>query len=324
VTIPDTVTNIGVNAFFGCNSLTQVALGANLVSLGDYAFAFCAGLASVTIPASVTQLGAAPFEDCSGLTAITVEAGNPSYSSLNGVLYDRAQTTLLECPGGLRGNFAIPPGVTRIGDYAFYECAKLTGVTCPNTVTSVGNFAFAFCDALTSVTLPRSVTTLGTYAFQNCIFLLTVTIPGSVTNLGANAFYNSYRLTSVYFTGNAPAADTTVFRDYATPPAYLLPNVTVYYLPGATGWSSTFAGVPAVLWNPQVQATGAAIGGPNHQFGFNLTGPANFNLEVDACTNLACPVWTPLQTVTLTNGSYFFSDPQCTNYPARFYRLTPP
>jgi hypothetical protein len=76
-----------------------------------------------------------------------------------------------------------------------------------------------------------------------------------------------------------------------------------------------------VLWNPLIQANGTNFGVTNNQFGFNITGTNNYTVVVEACTNLACPVWTPLQTATLTNGSFYFSDPQWTNYSSRYYGL---
>jgi hypothetical protein len=77
-----------------------------------------------------------------------------------------------------------------------------------------------------------------------------------------------------------------------------------------------------VLWNPLIQATGASFGVQSNQFGFTITNGTTNNLPivVEACTNLASPVWTPLQTLTLTN-SFHFSDPHWTNYPARYYGL---
>ena len=98
-------------------------------------------------------------------------------------------------------------------------------------------------------------------------------------------------------------------------------NATVYYFPGATGWSSTFAGLPAVLWNPLIQ-TGANFGVRSNQFGFDITGPANLPIVVEATDNLVNPAWSPLQTITLVNGSFHFSDP--VQSPGRFYRLSPP
>jgi hypothetical protein len=79
-----------------------------------------------------------------------------------------------------------------------------------------------------------------------------------------------------------------------------------------------------VLWNPQVQTVGAAFGVQTNQFAFTITGTGGWVIVVEACTNLANPTWSPVSTNTLTGGSAYFSDPQWTNYPARFYRLRSP
>jgi hypothetical protein len=139
-----------------------------------------------------------------------------------------------------------------------------------------------------------------------------------VTSLGEEAFYYCTSLTAVYFRGNAPSADSSVFYDDA--------NATVYYLPRTTGWANLTAnaGRPTVLWNAQVQTGGASPGVRTNQFGFTITGANGLVIVVEACTNLANPAWSPLQTITLTGSPAYFSDPQWTNYPARFYRLTMP
>ena len=76
-----------------------------------------------------------------------------------------------------------------------------------------------------------------------------------------------------------------------------------------------------MLWNPLIQVGDGSFGVKNNKFGFKITATNNFTVVVEASTNLANPVWTPLQTVTLTNGSCYFSDPQWRNYPARYYGL---
>ena len=101
-------------------------------------------------------------------------------------------------------------------------------------------------------------------------------------------------------------------------------NVTIYYLPGTTGWSSTFEGRPTVLWNPQVQSSDASFGVRTNRFGFNITGISRLVIVVEACTSLGNPTWVPLQTNILTSDSFYFSDPPWTNYPGRFYRLRSP
>jgi len=78
-----------------------------------------------------------------------------------------------------------------------------------------------------------------------------------------------------------------------------------------------------VLWNPQVQ-NDASFGVQNNRFGFNITGTSNLVIVVEASTNLANPIWSPVATNTLTGGTSYFSDPQWTNYPGRFYRFSSP
>jgi hypothetical protein len=103
-------------------------------------------------------------------------------------------------------------------------------------------------------------------------------------------------------------------------------NATVYFLPGTTGWPTspaTFGGLPTALWNPQAQTGDANFGVQSNLFGFNITGTTNISIVVEACTNLV-GAWIPLQSVSFTNGCFYFSDPQWTNYPGRFYRLRSP
>jgi hypothetical protein len=387
VTIGTNVTSIGTNAFRYCTLLTSVTIPASVTSIEQAAFLHCTLLTSVTIPGSITNIGESAFGSCQSLTAITVNSQNPFYSSTNGVLFDKGQTTLLQYPGGLGGSYTIPAtvtniganafsgpstlasvtipsgvtsigadafnecysltsltisnGVTSIGDGAFYHCEGLTNFAMPDSVTSIGDWAFVFCTNLTSITIPGSVTnigldafdecysltsltisngvtSIGDWAFYDCTSLGSVTIPGSVTNIGLEAFYNCTNLTGVYFEGNAPTPtnDSSVFSPDN--------SAIVYYLPGTTGWGSTFDGCPAVLWNPQVQTGNASFGVRTNWFGFNITGTTNIPIVLEACTCLANPTWVPLQSCTLTNGSVYFCDPQWTNYPTRFYRLRSP
>jgi len=146
--------------------------------------------------------------------------------------------------------------------------------------------------------------------------LTNVVIGKGVTYLGELAFGYCSSLISVYFTGNAPTFGPSAFRSDS--------NAIVYYLPGASGWSNTYAGLPAVLWNALIQTGDGRFGVRNNQFGFNITGTTNIPIEIEACTNLANPVWTPLQTVTLTNGLFYFSEPFQSNNAGRFYRITAP
>jgi hypothetical protein len=132
-----------------------------------------------------------------------------------------------------------------------------------------------------------------------------------VTSIGNGAFVEANGLTSVYFTGNAPSVEEDAFASFAT----------VYYLPGSMGWGSAFGGAPTSLWLPQVQASDASFGVRTNQFGFTISWTTNILVVVEASTNLANPVWVPLRTNTLSGGSSYFTDPEWTNYTARYYRV---
>jgi hypothetical protein len=126
-------------------------------------------------------------------------------------------------------------------------------------------------------------------------------------------------LKAVYFKGNAPSTQSGAFYDDN--------NAPLYYLPGTTGWDafSTNTGLLPVQWNPQAQNLGVQA----NQFDFTITGGSNLVIVIEAATNLANPVWSPVGTNTLntfigTNGTSYFSDPGWTNYPGRYYRLRSP
>ena len=399
VTIPGSVTNIGTEAFLSCTGLTNVTfsngtpsigIGAfescskltgptfpdSITNIGADAFAFCKAVTNVAIPSGVSGIGQGAFAECTSLTSILVDSSNSTYSSFAGVLFDKSQTTLIQCPGGAFGSYVVPVDITNIGASAFFGCTSLTNITIPISVTSIGNVAFGDCFGLTNVTIPAGVTTIGISPFYDCVNLASISvdsnnsaycsvagvlfnknqttlvespatvggnyaIPESVTSLGQSAFFGCSNLTSVaiptgvtnlgeyafgfcsnltgiYFQGGPPTLsnDSLVF-DFDS-------IVTIYYLPGTTGWRAIFDGQPTVLWNPLIQTSATSFGVRTNQFGFNIASSNNLVIVVEACTNLSHPFWQPISTNTIAGGSYYFSDSYWTNYSSRFYRLSFP
>jgi hypothetical protein len=168
ITIPDGVEEIGTEAFSHCSGLKEITLPESVASIGIYAFANCGGLKKVFIPSGVKEIADGAFANCCALTDLTVEDGNRAYSSKNGVLFDRNQTVLLQYPAGRSGEYQIPFGVTEVGNYAFYHCGLLTGVTIPSSVREIGAEAFNHCGRLRGVVVPESVKRIGNAAFGNC------------------------------------------------------------------------------------------------------------------------------------------------------------
>jgi len=185
ITIPASVTSIGEKAFFFCTNLTTVTFApkSQLASIGESAFSFCTSLASITIPKSVTSIGEDAFSFCFSLTSFTVDADNPNYSSENGILYNKAKTTLIMAPPkGISGSVTIPTSVTSIANYAFQNCDKITSITIPKSVTSIGEDAFWNCEKLAAITIPANVASIGREAFGNCTSLTGFTVDADNSN----------------------------------------------------------------------------------------------------------------------------------------------
>ena len=205
VTIPDSVTQIGVNPFAYCDTLRSISISPEhpyfsaidgvlfrkadkcllsypvgrqsvtynipqgITSIGDSAFAGHASVTTVVIPNSITSIGERAFYWCKSLISITIPDSVTSIG-MSAFAYCNSLTSI-----------TIPDSVTSIGDGAFSACDSLTSVTIPNSVTSIGDGAFSFCDSLTSVTLSDSITSIGSKTFYQSTSLISVTIPDSLS-----------------------------------------------------------------------------------------------------------------------------------------------
>lgn len=162
--------------------------GLPVTQIGNTAFVYGSKLTSISIPASVTNIGFDVFFGCTNLTNITVDAFSPNHSSVDGILFNKDQSTLLAFPSGKAGGYSIPTNVTSIARDAFKGCAGLTSVTIPQGVTNIGDAAFASCSSLAAILIPNSVLDIQNFAFYQCSNLADITVPASVTNIGIRAF----------------------------------------------------------------------------------------------------------------------------------------
>ncbi len=213
ITIPDSVTTIDSEAFYCCRGLTNVKIPNSITSIKDAtfghcsslksivvpngvtsidfgAFTYCESLKSITIPAGVTSIGDQAFHNCTSLKSITVDSANKKYCSVDGVLFNKGKTKLIQYPTGkTNSTYIIPSGVKSIENYAFYNCTTLISVSIPDTVTSINDDAFYGCAGLKSVAIPNSVTSIGYSAFFECTSLKSITLPNnSETIVGSNVF----------------------------------------------------------------------------------------------------------------------------------------
>lgn len=198
-----TVTTIGTDAFLGLN-ITSVTIPDSVTEIGANAFAGCTNLTSVNYAGDWSKL--------------TIQSGNPAVEdAVNAQLFDfefipNNTAVIVKKYNGTAADVTIPSRykgkpVTVIDHAAFHDSA-VTSVTIPDSVTSIPDDAFAFCSQLTNISIPNSVTFIGFSAFNSCTSLKSITLPSSLSTIQSSAFYNCGNLetiripVSVTFIGN--------------------------------------------------------------------------------------------------------------------------
>ncbi len=222
VTLPDTLTVIADRAFENCNKITTVKMSKNVESIGSWAFYGCDSLLSIELPDTLKRIEDLAFHDCKSLTvlnipasveyinedrtfagsnkltAINVAEGNAYYVSVDGVLYNKDQTTLIVYPAGKTGrSFTIPETVTKVNGYAFYWNEIIESISVPSSVETIGGDAFAGCEKLTSISFSEGLLSIGSTAFHQCNILPSITFPASLQRIGNDMFESCYELKEI-------------------------------------------------------------------------------------------------------------------------------
>ncbi len=191
--LPEGVTSIGAQAFYGCTGLTSLTIPDSVTSIGAQAFDGCTGLTGTIRIPDGCQVAESAFSNCPGLTVIYAEdkSADPSdlfrWITLGGKVtitsyVGKKDVTSVTVPSEINGK-----PVTAIGPYAFSSSKYLTSVYLPRTLTTISNHAFSYCAKLTEVSMPATVSEIGRYAFYYC-----TSLSGSIQLIDADIPSNAF------------------------------------------------------------------------------------------------------------------------------------
>lgn len=173
--------------FFAVKSLREYAIPSSVSEIIQEAFYNCRHLKTLVLPLRLKSVNGHHFSNCDSLYSISVDEKNPYLCSDGSALYNKDKSELVFVYHTVR-KMSIPSSVTKIGDYAFYNCTNLTSIELPSGVTEIGDYAFYNCTNLSSLTLPSGVKEIGFSAFQGCKSLTSVTIPSGVKYISSFTF----------------------------------------------------------------------------------------------------------------------------------------
>ena len=222
IILPDAVTTVGEEAFYGCSSAPSLSLGENVEAIGYSAFYGCSGLTGeLEIPASLISIESNAFYNCSGLTSVDYAGDLASWC---GIGFGNENSNPLGYAHNLYFNDAlvtevtIPNTMNSIGQYAFQGCSNLTAVYYQGDLASWCGFSFGneysnplryahnlYIDneLLTELIIPSTVTSIGQYTFQGCSSLTgDLVIPNAVTSIGKYAFSDCSGFNGSLFIGS--------------------------------------------------------------------------------------------------------------------------
>lgn len=184
VILPGSLKTIGVGAFGFCGRLNTVEIFDSVTSIASMAFLKCNALKSINLPRSLASISDDSFDLCSA--EFIVDSENQQYSSNNGILYNKEQTSLIKCPNS-KTSVIIPESVEEIKSTAFYGCS-IVSVQLPSSLIKIGQGAFNQCNKLEKIYIPSTVTAFGKYAFSGCSSLKTVFIDEGIEEIPDGAF----------------------------------------------------------------------------------------------------------------------------------------
>jgi hypothetical protein len=179
--IPAGVTRIAEGAFADCPKIRTFEPPPALRFLERYSFQNCIEIRQVKIPRSIERMEGGVFAGCIGVQEFQIEPNHPTFTLVDGVIFDRSLTKLVHFPPGRRGSYIVPASIRTIGQRSFYGCFDLEAVKLPDQLKTIETQSFIQCNSLDSIEIPASVDLVMDGAFSNCQRLKTVKIMGTDT-----------------------------------------------------------------------------------------------------------------------------------------------
>lgn len=220
--------------FRSCTNLKNVSIPEGESRIAQGLFAGCSNLQTIVIPSTVTkeiygQVGA--FDNCSSLEKIEVNQNNPSYKSIEGVLYNKQGTKIYKYPAGKQGDiYIIPDIVVNLKIGAFEGCKNLKRVEMSDNLIEMNNNAFSGCSGLQTIILSNNLKTINEKAFSGCSSLTDITIPSGVTSIKGSAFEGCSSLTHITIPSGVKIINAATYRGCSSLTNVTIPsNVTSIY-----------------------------------------------------------------------------------------------
>lgn len=196
IVLPKSLRKIEQHTFEECSTLSEVVLQSGIREIEWNAFFKCKSLHHIHLPESVRtiQTGFA-----SSLKEYTVSPNNKYFAAIDGVLYNKNLTKLIEMPRERNvRKFTVPDSVTSIGYNAFWYCEKLKGVLLPKGLKKIESDAFGNCSSLKSIILPDGIKKIPSDAFRYCKSLAYVELPNKLKVIEEGAFWGCDLLQFVF------------------------------------------------------------------------------------------------------------------------------
>lgn len=198
VNLPDSIEQIGTDAFFQCKALQNIYLSENIEIIGSSAFSNCSSLTEVRLPSKLKKVNSHTFSGCSNLMQVFL-----------GDNIQTIETCAFSSCLSLK-EIQLPDSLSEIESWAF-RYSGLERIDLPESVTKIGTLSFADCKNLTEVNLPSGITELSDYLFMNSPKLSHIDIPHGVKKIGAQVFSGCRSITTLYIPDNVTEFATTAF-----------------------------------------------------------------------------------------------------------------